>query len=586
MTINNLNAITHSHETQFFLSPEKTLHRQYEALRACFVDGIPSREVAQRFGYTPGFVRVLCHQFRHDPAKRDGFFQNVKHGPQSAPARDRVRDMAVAMRKKNFSVYDIQRELAVAGHPISINALSTLMRKEGFARLPRRRDDERPPTIKPETAAVADVRMLDLSPRSFRTRLGGLFLFVPLMKPIDLRQVLDPIDLPGSGMIPSEQAVRALLALKLIGKERKSHVMDLVFDEGIALFAGLNVVPKRSYLAAYSSRVDRRTNLALMSAWFDAVQQAGLRRGTSIDLDFHTVPANTQSEPLEKHYVSSRSRSQKGILVFLARDANERVLCYANAGITKAEQPAEILRFVEFWKQHTGKRPSELVFDSQLTTYEHLNDLNRQGILFMTLRRRSRKMLGEIFSRPASAWRRITLPALTRTFRTPKVLDERIRLKGYDGELRQVTVTDLGHEDPTIVLTNNFVIPCPALVTRYAQRMLIENGISEAIQFFHIDALSSMVGLKVDFDLQITLMAGSLYRLMAEKIAREYERAQAKKLFRNLLDVSATVTITENQVLVTLDKHAHNPYLVASGLANEPTPMPWFGNKELVVTFA
>ena len=586
MTINHPKAITHFNETQFFLGPEKTLQRQYEALRACFVDGIPSREVAQRFGYTPGFVRVLCHQFRHDPAKRDGFFQDVKHGPQSAPARDRVRDMAVAMRKKSFSVYDIQRELAAAGHSISINALSILMREEGFARLPRRRDDERPPTIKPETAAAADVRMLDLSPRSFRTRLGGLFFFVPLMKPIDLRQVLEPIDLPGSGMIPSEQAVRALLALKLIGKERKSHVMDLVFDEGIALFAGLNVVPKRSYLAAYSSRVDRRTNLALMSAWFDAVQQAGLRRGTSIDLDFHTVPANTREEPLEKHYVSSRSRSQKGILVFLARDAAERVLCYANAGITKTEQPAEILRFVEFWKRHTGKVPAELVFDSQLTTYEHLNDLNRQGILFMTLRRRSRKMLGEIFSRPASAWHRITLSALTRTFRTPKVLDERIRLKGYAGELRQVTVTDLGHEDPTIVLTNNFAIQCPALVTRYAQRMLIENGISEAIQFFHIDALSSMVGLKVDFDLQITLMAGSLYRLMAEKIAREYERAQAKKLFRNLLDVSATVSITENQVLVTLDKHAHNPYLVASGLANEPTPMPWFGNKELVINFA
>lgn len=586
MTINTRNAITRPDETQFFLGPEKTLHRQYEALRACFVEGIPSRDVAPRFGYTPGFVRVLCHQFRHDPARRDGFFQDVKHGPQSAPARDRVRDMAVAMRKKNLSVYDIQRELAASGHPISINALSTLMREEGFARLPRRRDDERPPTIKPETAAVADVRMLDLSPRSFRTRVGGLFLFVPLMKPIDLQQVLDPIDLPGSGMIPSEQAVRALLALKLIGKERKSHVMDLVFDEGIALFAGLNVVPKRSYLAAYSSRVDRRTNLALMSAWFDAVQRAGLRRGTSLDLDFHAVPANTQEEPLEKHYVSSRSRSQKGILVFLARDAAERVLCYANAGITKAEQPAEILRFVEFWKQRTGKLPSELVFDSQLTTYEHLNDLNRQGILFMTLRRRSRKMLGEIFSRPASAWRRITLPALTRTFRTPKVLDQRIRLKGYDGDLRQVTVTDLGHEDPTIVLTNNFASPCPALVTRYAQRMLIENGISEAIQFFHIDALSSMVGLKVDFDLQITLMAGSLYRLLAARIGREYERAQAKKLFRNLLDVSATVTITTTQVIVTLDKRAHNPYLVASGLADTTTPMPWFGKKELVISFA
>ena len=585
MTITHGNGITPSPDARFFLAPEKPLHRQYEALRAFFVEGQPSHEVARRFGYSPGAFRVLCHEFRHVPEKRASFFQHVKHGPQRAPVRDRVRDLAVAMRKKNLSVYDIQHELAAAGHRISINALSTLMREEGFERLPRRRDDERPATIRPEAAAIANIRALDLSPRSFRTRVGGLFLFVPLMERINLGRVLSKIDLPGSGMIPAEQAVRTLLAMKLIGKERKSHVMDMVFDDGIALFAGLNVVPKRSYLAGYSSHVDHRTNLDLMGAWFEEIQRAGLKRGSSIDLDFHTVPANTEEEPLEKHYVSSRSRSQKGILIFLARDATERVLCYANAGVTKAEQAGEILRFVNFWHKHTGSLPAELVFDSQLTTYEHMNELNRKGILFLTLRRRSRKMLGEIFSRPASAWRRITLNSLTRTFRTPKVLDERIQLKGYDGDLRQVTVTDLGHEEPTIILTNNLSITCPALVTRYAQRMLIENGISDAIQFFHLDALSSMIGLKIDFDLQITLMAASLYRLMAGRIGREYERTQAKKIFRNLLDVSATVVITSDQVLVTLDKRAHNPYLVASELADTPTSMPWFGNKQLIIRF-
>ncbi|HUF09796.1 MAG TPA: hypothetical protein VMO47_10775 [Rhodothermales bacterium] len=586
MAISHRNGITSPSEARFFLSPEKPAHRQYEALRAYFVDGEPSHEVARRFGYTPGAFRVLCHEFRHDPKKRDSFFQDVQRGPQAAPVRDRVRTLAVAMRKKNLSVYDLQRELAAAGHQISINALSVLLREEGFARLPRRRDEERPSTLKPEPAAVADVAMLNLSERTFRTRVGGLFLFVPLMKDLDLRRVLDKVDLPGSGMIPAEQALRTLLALKLIGKERKSHVMDMVFDEGIALFAGLNAVPKRSYLAAYSSRVDHQANLKLMGAWFEEVQRGGLKRGSSIDLDFHTVPANSEEEPLEKHYVSSRSRSQKGVLVFVARDADERVLCYANAGITRSEHASEILRFVDFWEEHTGSLPAELVFDSQLTTHEHLNELTRRGIHFLTLRRRSRKMLGEIWSRPPSAWRRITLRSLTRTYRTPKVLDERIRIKGYDGELRQVTVTDLGHEEPTVLLTNNFKITCPSLVTRYAHRMLIENGISDAIQFFHLDALSSMVGLKVDFDLQITLMAASLYRLMAAKIGREYERAQAKKIFRNLLDVSATVTVGTNDVIVTLDKRAHNPYLVASGLPEIGTPMPWFGGKRLTIRFA
>ncbi len=219
--------------------------------------------------------------------------------------------------------------------------------------------------------------------------------------------------------------------------ERKSHVMDLVMDQAIALFAGINVVPKRSYLAAYSSRIDHKACLRFMEAWLDQVEQAGLAHGSSFDLDFHSVPANSAEEPLERHYLSSRSRSQKGILVFLARDAAQGVLRYANAGVTKSEQAGEILQFVRFWKKHTGELPTELVFDSQLTTYEKLSDLNREGIFFITLRRRSRQMLQHIYSQPDSAWRRISLPALTRIYRNPKVLEETVTLSGYAVHFRE-----------------------------------------------------------------------------------------------------------------------------------------------------
>src|SRR5881296_959574 len=580
------NQITTQPNEKFFLSPQFPLQRQYEALRAFFVEEQPSAEVARRFGYSPGAFRVLCHQFRHDADKRSSFFRQPQRGPQSAPARDPVRDSAVAMRKRNLSVYDIQRELAEAGHTISINSLTVLLREEGFARLPRRADDERPPTVKPEMGAVADVRRLDLSPRSFRTPLAGLFLFVPLLHRIDLVQVVTAAGLPGSRMIPAEQAVRSLLALKLMGAERKSHVMDLVLDQAIAVFAGLNVVPKRSYLASYSSRIDHKANLRFMDLWSEQIERSGLPHGASFDLDFHSVPANSNEEPLEKHYVSSRSRSQKGILVFLARDAEQGVLRYANAGVTKDQQADEILQFVRFWKKHTGRFPTELVFDSQLTTYEKLSQLNRQGIFFITLRRRSRQMLGQIYSQPDSAWRRISLPALTRIYRNPKVLEERVMLAGYEGELRQLTILELGHEEPTVLLTNHRKLGPVELVTRYAQRMLIENGISEAVQFFHIDALSSMVGMKVDFDMQRTLVASSLYRMMAQRIGREYSHSQAKTVFRNLLDLSGKVEVTATSVVVTMDKRAHNPYLVASGLADQPTSMPWFGDKKLIIQFA
>jgi hypothetical protein len=490
------------------------------------------------------------------------------------------------MRKRNLSVYDMQRELAAAGHTISINSLTVLLREEGFSRLPRRADDERPVTVKPEVADVADVRRLDLSPCSFRTPLAGLFLFLPLLDRIDLQAIVTAAHLPSSQMIPAAQAFRSLLALKLIGTERKSHVMDLVTDRAIALFAGINVVPKRSYLAAYSSRIDHKVCLRFMEAWLEQVEHAGLSHGSSFDLDFHSVPANSAQEPLEKHYVSSRSRSQKGILVFLARDAQQRVLRYANAGVIKSEQADEILQFVRFWQKHTGKPPTELVFDSQLTTYQKLSELNREGICFITLRRRSDKMLREIYSQPDSAWQRISLPALTRIYRNPKVLEHRVTLPAYQGELRQLTVMELGHEEPTVLLTNHRKLGPVELVTRYAQRMLIENGISEAVQFFHIDALSSMVGMKVDFDMQLTLAASSLYRMMAQRIGREYSHSQAKTVFRNLLDLSGKVEVTATSVVVTLDKRAHNPYLVASDLTHQPTPMPWFGNKKLIIQFA
>src|SRR5580693_6094162 len=259
MNINTRNSLTELQASLFFAAPESSQQRQYEALRTYFVDGASSAQVAHRFGYSPGSFRVLCHRFRHDPDFRQGFFQVLRTGPNHAPLRDRTRELVIALRKQYLSVYDIQRDLAQAGHTLSTHSITLILQEEGFARLSRRRDDERPAATQPEPAAIADVRALDHSPRTFRTRLGGLFVFVPLMRDLRLAEVVRQAKLPGSAMIPAEQAIRTLLALKLIGKERKSHVMGLVTDEGIALFAGLNVVPKRSYLASYSSSIDDRT---------------------------------------------------------------------------------------------------------------------------------------------------------------------------------------------------------------------------------------------------------------------------------------------------------------------------------------
>jgi hypothetical protein len=313
--------------------------------------------------------------------------------------------------------------------------------------------------------------------------------------------------------------------------------------------------------------------------------QLGLERGVSFDLDFHTIPFHGEEALIEKHYVSKRSRRQKGVLAFLAQDAEQRVFCYANAELRKAEQADEILRFIEFWQQRTGRLPEELVFDSRLTTHKNLNRLNELNIGFLTLRRRSRQLLEKLKHVPSSAWRRVELKNVTRAYRTPRVLDTSIGLKDYDGPLRQLTIVDLGHEEPTLLLTNQLRTSAAKLIERYAQRMVIENSIEDGIDFFHIDALSSAVAMKVNCDLQLTLMASSLYRLLGARIGNGYQHAKSRHLFRDFVEAAGHITITEQTVVVHFQKRAHNPLLIAASFGNTDVPIPWLGDKRLKLYF-
>jgi hypothetical protein len=566
-----------------FLTPANSTHRQYEALRAFFVEGVPSQEAARRFGYSPGSFRVLTHQFRQDPQRP--FFLPPAKGPQRAPQSDPWRQKIVQARKQNLSIYDISRLLQEQDHRLSPVAIAHVLREEGFARLPRRPDEERPAHPHPENAPAADARLLDLSARQFRTRFGGLFLFVPYLSAVPWDKILEQSGFPGTQQIPAAHAMRSLLGLKLYGSARHSHVMSEVFDPGLALFAGLNCIPKRSFLTEYSCRIPPRAYPKLMHRWFEAARELGLPRGESFDLDFHTIPFHGQDALIQKHYVSKRSRRQKGLLAFVAQDADTHVFCYGNAQVRKENQNDEVLRFVRYWKERTGRWPRELIFDSKLTTYTNLSWLDDQDIQFITLRRRSADMLAEVRGWPESAWRRIHLEGISRIYREPRVVDRRIELKGYAAPIRQLTITDLGHEAPTFLLTNQLKRSASKLIGRYARRMIIENNIQDGIDFFHMDALSSAVPMKVDCDLQLTLMASSLYRLFGVQVGQGYERAKSRTLFRDFVDATATVDISAEQITVRFQKRAHNPLLLNGGFVEKRVKVPWLDNRPLQLAF-
>jgi hypothetical protein len=568
-----------SEPQRFFLEPSSPKQRQYEALRAYFVEQIPSAEVARAFGYTPGSFQVMCHHFRHHPDP--AFFVESRPGPRHQPKKSAARELIVELRKANHSVYEISDALKERSLSLSPTAVREVLKAEGFAALPRRLDDERPARTGPTVEPVADVRQFSLAPRSFHTRCGGLFLFLPLLARLDLDELAKTARLSGSKMIPPAHALRSCLALKLWAIERKSHVMALAADPGLALFAGLNAIPKKSYLSEAASRVTHAQTTALLAAFQHQTSAQRLLVGQSFNLDFHSVPFHGEDPIVERHYVAMRSRRQSSILTFMAQDADGHAFCYANADLRKGEEADEILRFVEFWDKHHGARPRHLVFDSQLTTYANLARLDTMGITFMTLRRRSPALIKEIALLPRSAWRRIELDVPTRKYRNPRVVEQPAQVAGKT--FRQLFIQDLGHDEPTILLTNDRRTALPALITRYAQRMLIENALSDAVRFFHMNALASSVGLKVDFDMTLLVIASGLYRLLARQM-RGYVDAQARHIFRDLIDMPATVHINSSGVNVQFHRRAHLPIIVASELFKTPVRIPWWNDHLLTMS--
>ena len=575
-----------------FLNPQNNAHLRYETLRAAFVDKMPLRDVANHFGFSYGTVRNLCSEFRKNPDMAF-FLPDKKRKEKPAPetgkrAADDVRirrqERILQLRKlQNLSVADICAVLRAEGLAASESTVGRTLRQAGFGKLHRRTLRERFDRVTVHRAATADRRSLNLSERRFTSDFGGLFLFAHDLARMDIDGLLSACGMPGSAMIPAGCAVRALLGLKLWGMRRNSHAMADVLDPGLALFAGLGAMPKRSTLTEYSCRVHPDNIRRLMEDWHGAARSLGvaLGKGESFDLDFHTIPYHGDDALAEKHYVSKRSRSQKGILSLVVRDVDARLFVYADATVRKDSRNDQLLHFVDFWDKRTGALPREVVFDSTFTTYANLQKLTERGIAFLTLRRRSPKMVAALQERPTSEWKRIRLTNVGRTFRTPRILEEKVRVRGYKQPLRQIAITDLGHDKPTLLITNQMEVSAAKLIDRYARRMIIENTLADAIDFFHLDALSSAVPLKIEIDLQLTLMASSLYRLLARRIARGMETAKPRTLFEKLVRTRASIQIRDDDIVVTLPRRAHNPYLMAAGYTKAAHRIPWLENRLL-----
>ena len=414
-----------------------------------------------------------------------------------------------------------------------------------------------------------------------RTRAAGVFLFVPLLARMGFDSLVRHAGYPGTKMIPADAALLSLLALKLLRKERLSHIDDCNVDQGLGLFAGLNVLPKKSFATDYSYRTQRKQQETLLGSWVKKLSPILFPEAKAFSLDFHPIPYRGEQALLENHYIPCRGQACPSVQTFFAQEREKQVFCYANANLTRDEQTREVIRFADYWKDLTGQDPQWLYFDSKLTTQAELSELNAREIYFVTIRRRGSAILKRLEQTAGGDWKSATIDIPKRRNQRVRYLDETIQLEDYDGALRQIAVTGLGREQPTLFLTNHPDASPRELIMNYARRNGIEDGLGTNVNFFHMDNLSSEVRLNVDLDVTLTVIANSCYRWLAGTL-KGFDHAKPKQLSRKFIETSGEIEVLPNHIVrVTFDRRCHNPILREAELDKDCPPIPWLNGYRL-----
>jgi hypothetical protein len=282
---------------------------------------------------------------------------------------------------------------------------------------------------------------------------------------------------------------------------------------------------------------------------------------------------------LEKHYVPTRSQRARSVLTFFAQDTGTHNLVYANADLSKATQAREVIAFCDHWKQVSGADPKMLIMDQKVTTQEVLGELNERGVKFATLRMRSRSLVRYINSLAPADYTTITLDR-PGPHNRPKVHeDPAVKLTSYPCTIRQLIITGLGREQPTVLITNDDQLETRALVQQYARRMTIEQRLAEIIRAFCADALSSTVNLNVDLDVMLAVLAQALIAALRARLPG-YSAVTPDTIQRRFLETPGQLITTPDAVTVRLERRAFSPVLRKADLP-PATPVPWWGGRPI-----
>ncbi len=573
-------ASRHGHER--FTRPSQPNQRRYEALRAYFVDGATAAQVAERLGYTRASVETLVRDYRQ--GRLGELFLAPRPGPRRQPKKDAARELVIRLRRQRHGLDEIVSELARAGTPLSRTAVWEILSDAGLARMPKpAAAPQQPPG--PERLGAPRVHVLEdhewPAEGSVQTAHAGLFLLVPELLALDLPGLVDAAGWPSTSQTPALGSVLSLLALKLSGRRRRSHIRDVVHDPALGIFAGLNVLPKTWHLTTYSYRTERSQQLQFFTALQSRLRDAGLLSDAGLNLDFHTIMSYGEGDILDKHYVPRRSQRTRSVLTFIAQDGQQRTILYANAELTARAQSGEVIEFARFYEHTHGRLPTLLVFDQKLTTHQHLAELDELGVAFITLRQRSPKLIATLKELPASAWTKTRLDRSGK-HKTATYHEQQVTIHGRT--FRQIAVNGLGRDQATLLLTNQ-QSTVKQLIERYGQRWGIENHLAEQIRAFHLDSLCSQVPLAVDFDVALTILADTTYRHFTHGLHTAYHNQTPDTIRNHLIDSHGELRFTPGHVEVALRRRTHTPALLDAGYQNRRIEVPWWGGRTLSYAF-
>lgn len=569
----------------FFAVPHNNVHRQYEALRAHFIDQCSAKDAAERFGYTVNSFYSLVRDFKKTLAgdkPAEFFFPSRKAGRKPLKRAAKINKLIVDLRKKYLSVPDIKAVLDVQGFSVSQRYVYNVIKNDGFDRLPRRSLSIRKQAGSAITIEAPKSYMLEFDSETFSAQNAlGLLCLLPYIQMYGIDVLIEQSGYPETESINRLSSILSFIAIKLSSVKRYTADDAWCMDRGLGLFARLNVLPKAAWYTSYSSRITRNLNRAFLKNLQKVWTQYGLVSDT-VNLDFTTIPYWGDASHLENNWSGTRNKGLASMLAVLAQDPESGIITYGDTTIRHDNKSAVAVEFLDFYKSNGNTDLKYLVFDSKFTTYENLSKLG-QDIKFLTIRRRGKKIVKELDAVPASAWKRVRVPMLDGKGRWLKVIDEKIFLKDYGDELRQIAITGHGKIKPALIITNDFDKSCTEIVRKYTRRWLVEKGISEQIEFFHLNRLSSSMVIKVDFDLTMSILAHNLLRLFAMDLTG-FSHCTDVSLFNKFLSMNGSVEIMPDRIVVKMKKKRNLPALLTALQPFQKMQIAFMGNRYLSFT--